>query len=107
MATFIGGLLAMCWPAAVFGGAVLIIVAGTTRYMSLGSISGAVSAFILLIILVIFESYPIEYAIYTMICAIFIIVMHHDNISRLVTGTERRLGEKVKANSAPSSSEQE
>ncbi len=105
VATFIGGLLAMCWPAAVFGGGIMLIVGFTTRYMSLGSISGAVSAFILLIVLVILKSYPVEYAVYAMICAIFIFVMHRDNISRLVTGTERRLGEKVGANNAPSSSD--
>ncbi len=104
VATFIGGLLAMCWPAAVFGGGILLIVAFTTRYMSLGSISGAISAFILLIVLVVFKLYPSEYAIYAMLCAIFIFVMHRDNISRLISGTERRLGEKVEANNTPSSS---
>jgi len=103
VATFIGGLLAMCWPAAVFGGGIMIIVGLLSRYMSLGSISGAISAFILLIILVVFKSYPIEYAIYAMICAIFIFVMHRDNISRLISGTERRLGEKIEADNSPSS----
>jgi glycerol-3-phosphate acyltransferase PlsY len=107
VATFIGGLLAMCWPAAVFGGAVMIIVGLLSRYMSLGSISGAVSAFILLIALVILKLYPVEYAIFAMICAIFIIVMHRDNISRLVSGTERKLGEKVEVDNSPSSSSPE
>ena len=104
VATFIGGLLAISWPAAVFGGAIIIIVAGTTRYMSLGSITGAVAAFIMLIALNILKSYPLEYVIYAMICAIFIFVMHRDNIIRLVTGKERKLGEKVGAANPPSSS---
>ena len=102
VATFLGGLLAMWWPAAVFSGAVMIIVAGTTRYMSLGSMTGAIAAFAMLIPLYILKSYPIEYLIYTLICAIFIIVMHRDNISRLLAGTERKLGEKVKATNSPS-----
>ncbi len=51
VATFIGGLLAMCWPAAVLGGGLMIIVGAATRYMSLGSIIGAVAAFNMLILL--------------------------------------------------------
>jgi len=104
VATFIGTLFAMCWPAAVFGGAVMIIVAGSTRYMSAGSMTGAAAAFVLLVPLYILKSYPLEYMIYALICAIFIIVMHRDNISRLLAGTERKLGEKVKAVDPPSSS---
>lgn len=108
VATFIGGLLAIYWPAAVFGGAVLIIVGSLTRYMSLGSVSGAVAALALLIILNFLrlnflKPYPpIEYVIYALIGAIFIIVRHHDNIRRLLAGTERRLGQKVKADNSPS-----
>jgi glycerol-3-phosphate acyltransferase PlsY len=93
--TFLGGLLVMYWPAAVFGGALMIIVGLVSRYMSLGSIFGAIAAFIMLIIVVVVKSYPVEYmtyTTYTMICAVFIFVMHRDNVSRLVSGTERRLG---------------
>jgi glycerol-3-phosphate acyltransferase PlsY len=101
--TFIGGLLAMYWPAAVFGGGLMLIIGFTTRYMSLGSIIGAVAAFIMLIILNVMQialmsSYPpIQYVIYAMIGAIFIYVMHHDNIRRLVSGKERKLGENDRA----------
>jgi glycerol-3-phosphate acyltransferase PlsY len=93
--TFLGGLLVMYWPAAVFGGALMIIVGLVSRYMSLGSIFGAIAAFIMLIIVVIVKSFPVEYmtyTTYTMICAVFIFVMHRDNVSRLVSGTERKLG---------------
>lgn len=106
VATFIGGLLALYWPAAVFGGAVMIMVAGLSRYMSLGSITGAVAALVWLIIVYFLKSYSIEYLIYiiyAMICAIFIYIRHRDNITRLVSGTERRLGEKVRADNSPSS----
>ncbi len=97
--TFIGGLLGMYWPAAVLGGGIMIIVGIISKYMSLGSISGAVSAFIMLIFLFILKSYPVEYltyTIYTMIGAIFIFFMHRDNIIRLVSGTERKLGDNSK-----------
>jgi glycerol-3-phosphate acyltransferase PlsY len=100
--TFLGGLLVMYWPAAVLGGALMIIVGLVSKYMSLGSISGAVAAFVMLIIVFIIKAYPVEYmtyTTYTLIGAIFIFIMHHDNVSRLVSGTERRLGQNAKSES--------
>ncbi len=107
VATFLGGLAVLCPPAALFGGEVLIIGAGLTRYMSLGSIAGAVSTYAILAPLTILNGAPIEYLAYTLIGAIFIIVMHRDNIVRLLTGTERKLGEKVKAENSASSTNPE
>ena len=95
VATFLGGLIILCPPAALFGGEVLIIGAGLTRYMSLGSIAGAVGSYAILVPLTLFNGFPIEYLIYALIGAIFIIVMHRDNIVRLLAGKERRLGEKA------------
>ena len=95
VATFLGGLLVLCPPAALFGGEVLIIGAALTRYMSLGSIAGAVGAYTILVPLTILNGFPIEYLIYAMIGTVFIMVMHRDNIARLWVGRERKLGEKV------------
>ncbi len=106
--TFIGGLLAMYWPAAVFGGGLMLIIGFTTKYMSLGSITGAIAAFVMLIILNVLQiplmaSYPaIQYVIYAMIGAIFIYVMHRDNIIRLVSGKERKIGQKAETDNVPS-----
>ena len=96
VATFFGGLLALCPAAALFGGEVLILGAGLTRYVSLGSIAGVVGTYAILLPLTIFNGFPIEYLVYALIGSIFIIVMHRDNIVRLLSGKERRLGEKVK-----------
>jgi glycerol-3-phosphate acyltransferase PlsY len=110
VAAFIGGLLAVYWPAAVAGGGLMLLIGFRTRYMSLGSIVGAVAAFIMTMSFSILEidfvmpNPPIEYVTYTMICAIFIYVMHRDNIIRLMSGTERRIGEKARAEVSPSSS---
>ncbi|GAH70048.1 unnamed protein product [marine sediment metagenome] len=38
------------------------------------------------------NGFPIEYLVYTLIGTIVIIVMHRDNIRRLVSGKERKLG---------------
>ena len=103
VSTFFGGALALYPPAALAGGIILIIVAAITRYMSLGSITGAISIFIILIPLTIMDKTLIPYLAYSLIGAIFIIVMHRDNISRLRSGTERKLGEKIEMKNPPAS----
>ena len=95
VATFFGGLVALCPVAAIFGGGVLIIGAGLTRFASLGSIAGAVGTYAILVPLTIMHGFPIEYLVYALIGTIAIIAMHRDNIARLMSGKERRLGEKV------------
>ena len=101
--TFMGALLVMFWPAAIVGGGLTLIIGFITKFMSLGSIVGAVIAFVMLIILNYFGvsilnlKPHIAYVVYAMIGAIFIYVMHRDNIRRLVTGRERKLGEKTGA----------
>ncbi|OGO30048.1 MAG: acyl-phosphate glycerol 3-phosphate acyltransferase [Chloroflexi bacterium RBG_16_56_11] len=110
VSTFIGGLLAMYWPAAIVGGGFMLFIGFRTRYMSLGSIIGAVTAFIMLMAFNILQidylkPYPaIEYVTYAMIGAIFIYIMHRDNISRLYNGTERKIGDKARAGTSPSPS---
>jgi glycerol-3-phosphate acyltransferase PlsY len=94
--TFFGGLFALCPVAALFGGEVFIIGAGLTRFASFGSIAGVVGTYSILIPLTIFNGFPLEYLIYTLIGTILIVIMHKENIIRLLSGKERRLGEKAK-----------
>ena len=93
--TFFGGLIALCPPAAIFGVEVFIIGAGVTRYASLASITAAVATYTILIPLVIMNRFPIEYLAYTLIGTILIFIMHRDNIIRLISGRERKLGDGV------------
>ena len=95
VATFFGGLVALCPPAAIFGGEALFISAGLTRYVSLGSIVGVVGTYAILVPLWLFSDFPIEYLIYSFVGGLTIIIMHRDNISRLMSGRERKLGEKL------------
>ncbi|MFC1942377.1 glycerol-3-phosphate 1-O-acyltransferase PlsY [Chloroflexota bacterium] len=103
VATFVGSLFALYWPIGLIGGALILIIGFSTRYMSLGSIIGAVTSFIMLMSLYVLQINllgpypPFEYVIFAMICAIFIYVRHRDNIVRLVSGTERKLGDKATA----------
>lgn len=101
VATFFGGLFFLCPWAALFGGAVLIIGVGLTRYVSLGSIAGVVGTCAILVPLTIIKGFPIEYLVYTLIGATFIIVMHRDNIARLISGTERKIGGKIERKDSP------
>jgi acyl phosphate:glycerol-3-phosphate acyltransferase len=95
VATFFGGLAALCPPAAIVGGEVFFVSVGFTRYASLASILGAVSVYIILVPLTIMHGFPIEYLFYSLIGGLVIIVMHRDNINRLVAGTERKIGQKA------------
>lgn len=102
VATFFGGLVALCPPAAIFGGEVVVISAGLTRYVSLGSIAGVVGSYTVLVPLTVMDGFPIDYLFYVLAGAIIIFVMHRDNIVRLVTGKERKLGEKAGRLAPPS-----
>jgi glycerol-3-phosphate acyltransferase PlsY len=93
--TGLGALLVLAPQAALVGvalGAVLIIL---TRYVSLGSIVGAASGGIALCLLALIGVEPRPYLLYGSVAAAFIIVSHRDNIARIASGTERRLGERV------------
>jgi acyl phosphate:glycerol-3-phosphate acyltransferase len=109
VATLMGGLAALYWPAAALGGICVLGIGFRTKYMSLGSIIGAVAAAIMLMAfnvlqIELFAPYPpFEYVVFAMLGAIFIYIRHRDNILRLFNGTERRIGEKIKAETLPSS----
>ena len=103
VATFFGGLIALCPVAALFGGEILIIGAGLTRFVSLGSIAGAVGTYAILVPLTIMNGFPIEYLAYALIGTIVIIIMHRHNIARLISGKERKLGDKVEKTDSPPS----
>ena len=95
VATFFGGLIVLCPVAALFGGEIVIIGAGLTKFASLGSIAGVVGAYAILVPLTLMNGFRIELLAYALIGALVIIVMHRDNIRRLISGKERKLGEKA------------
>jgi glycerol-3-phosphate acyltransferase PlsY len=108
VATFMGGLAALYWPSAVLGGILIFVIGLRTKYMSMGSLIGAVSAFFMLTAFYVLKidflrpsAMPFEYVVYTVIGVLFIWVMHRDNVLRLYNGTERRIGDKTKTNISP------
>lgn len=95
VATFFGGMVALCPPAALIGTEVLFVSAGLTRYASFGSILGVVASYIILVPLTVIYKFPLEYLVYALVGSLVIIVMHRDNINRLISGTERKIGQKA------------
>lgn len=100
VATFFGGWLALFPMVAIFGGEILFFGAATTLFVSLGSIAGVVGTYAIVIPLTIFNGLPIEYLLYALAGTGMIIYTHRGNIKRLLTGKERKLGEKAEHNPA-------
>ena len=93
LAPYIGGMAAMYWPVALGCGIVLGLgTAFLTRYMSLGSIVIILSFFAAMLSLAILDLQPTAYLAYTVAGGGLILFQHRDNIQRLRTGTERKIG---------------
>ena len=102
VATFYGGMFALCPPVAFFSGQVFLLGASATRFVSLASISGAVATYVILVPLTIFSGFPWEALFYAFVGSLAVIIMHRDNIGRLINGKERRLGEPAEASASSS-----
>lgn len=105
VATYFGGLIALCPIVALLGGEVAVIGAGLTMFASLGSLAGVVGTYAILVPLTVLNGFPIEYLVYTLLGGLMIIIMHRGNIARLLSGKERRIGEKAEEMSVPPTEE--
>lgn len=94
VATSLGGAIAMVPAVGGAGLAVFALVIALTRYVSLGSMAGAVGAAVAIAVFAALGRAPVEYLIYTAVAAALIVFQHRDNISRLSSGAETRLGQK-------------
>ncbi len=88
-----GGLIVLSPWSGLVAGLVGVPVVGLSRYMSLGSILGTLSGVITLAILIALGRAPVEYLAYVVIGAALVIGLHKDNIQRLISGTERKIGQ--------------
>lgn len=94
------GLGALLWlvPLAVLPAAlVFVVVVATTRYISLGSLLGAIGVPVVALVLAARGIYPQVSVVAALVIAVIIVARHHENIARLRNGTERRLGQAAKA----------
>lgn len=92
VATFLGTLLALWFPAGVFACAVWLIVAFLMRYSSLAALAAAAVS-----PLIFFAMDKPLFALAAVFMALLIFIRHHENIKRLISGAEPKIGAKGKA----------
>lgn len=87
VATFMGTVFALHWPAGLFVGATWLAVARLARYSSLSAIVAAAAA-----PLVFFAMGKVAFAVAALFMTAMILVRHQGNIARLLAGTESKIG---------------
>ncbi len=93
VATGLGAMLRLVPWAIVPAAIVFVAVVATTRYVSLGSLLGAVGVPVVALVL----GYPGVSVAAAGVVALVIVARHHENITRLLSGTENRVGRRAKA----------
>ena len=98
VATYIGLLLALAWPAAIVFCLVWLAVAALTRYSSLAALTASVvtPAFL-------WYERDLQEAQVLLLLSVLLWIMHRANIARLIEGTEGKIG----ASNAPSAAANE
>ena len=95
--TSLGVILGLDWRVALIRYVVFLLLLAITRYVSLGSILGALSVFLTFVFVRYFNS-PLAYKILSGVLFIAIVYTHIPNIKRLLTGTESKFGQKALVN---------
>lgn len=86
------GMFAVLAPAALgVAAAVFVLAVWATRYISVGSLAGAIT----LAIATAATDAPAAVAVGALVTALVILHRHRGNLSRLIAGTERRVGQRL------------
>ncbi len=87
VATFMGTLFALHWPAGVFAGAAWLVVARVSRYSSLAAlVAASASPFVF------FAMGKVAFAFAALFMTALILIRHRTNIVRLLAGAEPKIG---------------
>jgi acyl phosphate:glycerol-3-phosphate acyltransferase len=89
VATFLGGLIGVCWPAAIVFALVWLATAAVTRYSSAAALAASVAAPIAALAL----GQTLVAYVFAALAAI-LWVRHSANIARLLQGNETKIGRK-------------
>jgi glycerol-3-phosphate acyltransferase PlsY len=89
VATYLGVLIGLAWQVAVIFAVIWLVMAFLFRYSSLAALTAAVIVPIALYVL----STP-QIAILFVVMSIIVFIKHRENISRLLAGTEGKIGAK-------------
>lgn len=87
VATFFGVMLALAWPVGLIALATWLAVAAAWRISSLAALVAAVLTPIAMMVF----GLPLD-AMLALVLAVFIVALHRDNIRRIATGREPRIG---------------
>ena len=98
VATTAGAFLALAPAASLCAIGVWVIIVALTRYVSLGSILAGVS---LPLFMLLFRQ-PFSYVWFSLILALALTLKHRGNLRRLITGTERKIGQTERLNTTNS-----
>jgi glycerol-3-phosphate acyltransferase PlsY len=92
VATYLGILLALAWPAALAFAAIWLAVAALTRYSSLAALvaSAATPAILWL-------NWDRQEAQVFLLLTVLLFITHRENIARLIKGTEGKIGKRAAA----------
>jgi len=92
VATFLGGLIGIFWPAAIVFALVWLVVAFATRYSSLAALSASLAAPATALVL----GDPHAAEVFLVLAAL-LWLKHSQNISRLMKGQESKIGARSSA----------
>ena len=87
VATGVGTILALCWPVGLITAAIWGAITYTSKYVSLGSV---VAVSLTPLLMHAFDQ-NIYYICFAAIAAVYVVVMHKDNIKRLLEGKENKV----------------
>ena len=90
VATFLGVLLALHWPAFIAFALVWLAMAYAFRYSSLAALTASLA--VPVVVLAMGQPRLLVLAVAAMVILVFL--KHHQNIAKLLAGTESRIGEK-------------
>lgn len=93
VATGLGTLAAMAWPVALGAFLGFVLTLAVSRIVSLSSIVAATLALALPMVL----GFPVAYQLFGLAGGIYVIWRHRSNVSRLLDGTEPKIGQKAVA----------
>ena len=94
VATSLGVLIGFSYAVAAASALVFLAAVAATRYVSLGSILGALTQAVCFWALPYPAPHPLPFRLFGLVVGLFVVVKHKDNIKRLLAGTESRFGEK-------------
>jgi glycerol-3-phosphate acyltransferase PlsY len=96
ISTAFGAIMVVSWQVGLICLAAFLLMVAIFRYISLGSISGAIALVIAMVVFFICYSGPVAYLSFSLVVAPVVIFRHRANIKRLLSKTEPKIGHRVK-----------